>query len=258
MLVRFKKWLESTFVLQAALCCFALSLFFQQASAQPEFVEEMEGVEAERLAQEFPTQESQAKEYNEEKVRLLKILKEEIEPNLIPKDKDRLKRNVMRLGSYRVGWAEEAMSFLVANSALSELYLYDYARIKNERLNERIVQSLTRFESFKYPLAALAFAEDLSLNSSGRAALLPLFEQVIERSSPDSRLQMKAYVDFVLSSWGTGLEPAARLRIALKACQAGVFFDLNERGRLESFFRSRPDVWSRVVFEELKVCFEGS
>lgn len=195
----------------------------------------------------------------EEKARLLNVLKEEIEPNLLPKDKDRLKKNVMRLGSYRSDWAEEAMDFLATNSSLSELYLYDYSRIHNQRLNQKILETLLKFSSFKYPTAALAFADDLSQNLVGKSLVIELFERQISNSSSNDSVQhLKDYVNTVFSSWGENLSAGDCLNIANRACQAGARFDLNDQGRLEEFFRSHPGFWSRVIFDELKSCYEGN
>lgn len=198
----------------------------------------------------------QAFDLVQEKARLLKLLKEEIEPNLVAADVQKLKKNVMRLGSFRAEWVQEAKDFLVANSPLAELYLYDYSRIHNPRLNSRILETLLQFSSYKYEAAALAFAEDLSINENSKSIVLELLEKVLSKAN--SVELRTASLGLVFGEWGLQLRASEKLQMALKLCQSGAAFSLQDRGRLEEYSKRQADFWSTVMFEELRACYSGA
>lgn len=193
-------------------------------------------------------------DWGAEQLRLLKVLKEEIEPSLIQKDVLRLKHNVTRLGSFHSDWSQEAEDFLVANAPLAELYLYDYSRVKSKRLNTKIIETLLRFDSYKYPVASLAFADSLSVNEYGQTYLLKLFERVVSKQ-PAS---FPHYFDFVFGSWGSALSALDRIDFVLKACEAGASMDSSQKAKI-SLWADRPDgFWEQILSDELKACIEGT
>lgn len=213
-------------------------------------------VGSEVLAQTESGVEPQVFDRVQEKARLLKLLKEEIEPNLVAKDVQKLKKNVMRLGSFRAEWVQEAKDFLVANSPLAELYLYDYSRIHNPRLNARILETLLQFSSYKYETAALAFADDLSINEKSKSIVLELLEKVLSKAN--SVELRTASLGLVFGEWGMQLKASEKLQMALKLCQSGASFSLQDRGRLEEYSKRQADFWSTVMFEELRACYSGA
>lgn len=191
--------------------------------------------------------------WRQEKVRLLKTLKEEIEPNLIKADVTRLKRNVMRLGSFRREWSKEAEDFLVANAPLAELYLYDYSRIKNSRLNQRILETLIKFPSYKYPIAALAMADSLAVNDKGKTLVIELFKSILAKH-PRS---LSDYMDFLQGRWAANLPGSQTLSVLLTACEAGAALSFDQTSILDRLSRNSSDLWTNVISSELRACLEG-
>lgn len=185
-----------------------------------------------------------------ERNRLLKKLREEIEPNLIEKDAVRLKRSVMRLGSYRDEWSQEAEDFLVANAALAELFLYDYSRVNNLRLNHRILDTLLRLDAYQYPMAPLAFAQSLSQEVEIKRKLLKLFSRVLSKQPalwPD-------YFRFLLGPWGKGLSNDEKIYFILSACREGAVFSLSFQDQIDQWLDGAEGFWSKVMAADLRSC----
>jgi len=195
---------------------------------------------------------AESQEMKEERARLLNVLKTEAEPNLMEKDIQRLKRNVMRLGSFRSYWSLEAKDFLVGNAPLAELYLYDYSRIQNERLNTQIIDTLVRFTSFKFPTAPMAFASSLMANEGGAENLIRVFERIVE-------MEPRAAQDifgFVFGSWGRDLPGASKFYFALKSCEAGY---RAAGSQIDALGAGQEDsLWADVLVTELHACAEGA
>lgn len=179
-------------------------------------------------------------------------LQKEIEPNLPAKDVQRLKRNVKRLGSFRAEWREESQDFLVKNATLAEFFILNYSRIKNLRLNTQLVETLTKFESYKDPEAIVAFSESLGENEKGKALLVPLFKKLIQQQS---RVWPMLY-SLIFSDWGQSLGEDLKLSLSNQACQAGAAFDFDQRQFLEALSSQSRSLWGRILSAELKSCLQ--
>ena len=102
--------------------------------------------------------------FSVEKDKLLNQLNSEIEANVLPADVKKIRGNISKLGSYNSKWSGEAADFLTTNALLVELFLYDYVRLKNKRLNSKIIDVLMQFDNYQFPLAPLYFSSDLIVN----------------------------------------------------------------------------------------------
>jgi len=179
-----------------------------------------------------------------ERAAFLEYIRSELEPGLIDRDAQRLRRNAMRLGSYRKRWSTEAEDFLVANAALAEWFLYDYSRVKNSHLNARIIQTLLRYESYQSPLAPLFFAEDLSVNDGGKGLLLQLFERVV-RLNPSVA---SVYMEFVSSEWGQDLPVEDLLYFQYLNCESAA-------GPISGVSSAqRNSLWVRIFSTAIENC----
>ncbi len=188
----------------------------------------------------------------EERARLITHLKTQVEPSLLERDLKRLRRDVMRLGSFRAEWARESEKFLIENSALAELFLYDFSRIRNPRLNERILETLMKFSSFQNPTAVIAFESDLSVNPRGRALVYQLMAKVI-KAQPQSWGQLSGWV--LSQSDNT----ADYFQVLLSACRSGSRLGGETRTFIGERLSSAPqDFWSRLVVDDLRTCLRGS
>lgn len=185
----------------------------------------------------------------EEKARLVSLLREELEPTYPPEDVQKLKREVRRLGSYNAEWSGEASDFLVANAAAAELYLYDFSRISNQHLNARIIETLLRFESYRYPLAPLAFAESLANNTEEWALVWQLFNQVLIKTRARAWAETKS---FLFSSSSMSFLPEQKLFLALSACEQGASLSIEEGAEFQQL--QDQSFWSRVLYSELNKC----
>lgn len=187
-----------------------------------------------------------------ERQRIFQILKTEVEPNLVKGDIDKLQRNVKSLGSYRREWVEKARDTLVANPALSELYLYRFAPLKNRRLNAEILATLLEFSNYRVPRAALAFANDLARTPQEKVAILRLFEKVVNQ---DAHLGADV-VQMVSSSWGQDIPLDERLRLASAIC--GRLNPAQMQSVLNVWIQSASTFWEKVMAEEVRACLRGS
>jgi hypothetical protein len=183
---------------------------------------------------------------SEERNRILTYIQSELQPSLIERDTQRLRRNVMRLGSYRASWSQEAADFLLANPALAEWFLYDYARVQNPHLNREIISVLEKFPSFQEPLGPFAFAVDLTVNSDGKKALLPLFERVGSRHPQ----VLPTYLELVRSEWGRDLPLEEVLFFESQLCSAtGIGSPLAQDAPGD-----RDKIWVKILKAKLKNC----
>jgi hypothetical protein len=188
---------------------------------------------------------------DEEKARLLNQLKTQIEPNLLERDLKRLRRDVMRLGGFRADWVRDAEKFLAGNSALAELILYDFSRIKNGRLNEKILETLLMFTNYQFPLAPLAFESDLSQNPQGRSLLYRLLARVVSQQPQVAG----TYVTWLIGQTDSS---ADYFQVYLSACRAQARFEGEVRSQIEERLSLAPqDFWSRLVIDDLRACLRG-
>jgi len=188
----------------------------------------------------------------DERDRLLKILKTEVEPNLIKADADRIKRNVMRLGSYRRDWVQAASEFLVANAAVSELYLYQYTMTKNARLTKEILKTLLDFPTLRYPRGPLAFFSFFVIDRRDLDRPLLLLEKSVEQ---DPSLAPDIFAS-LSGTLGDAINLTSRLRFAEKACEKTQL----PASAIETIklWRSQvKDFWERVVSAEAEACVRG-
>lgn len=188
-----------------------------------------------------------------EKENFLKILKTEIEPNLMKKDVRTLNRNVMRLGSYRGEWSSKGKEFLVANAPLAELYLYSYTQVGNLRLNERIIHTLLEFKQFRYPKAPWAFFSSMKATPEIKSKGIQLFSKVLSQNESLWPL----YRDLVFGEWGSDLDTPTKLNFALEACRAGLAVNAENQTLFQELLSEVRGFWSNFVSRELKACLRG-
>lgn len=191
-------------------------------------------------------------DFKEERQKIIQMIKTEVEPNLVKGDIDKLQRNVKSLGSYRRDWADKARDTLLANPALSELYIYRFVPLKNRRLNAEILQTLIQFKNFRAPQAAVAFAGDLAHTPSEKVAVLDLFEKVVNQ---DARLS-SSIVAYLASGWGQDIPLDERLRFASAIC--GRLNTSQVRETLQTWMQSASSFWEKVMAEDLQACLKGS
>ncbi len=187
-----------------------------------------------------------------EREKFLKILSSEIVPNAIKADLDKLKANTMRLGSYRQDWVSQARDVLVSNSAMSELYLYQYTMSKNTRLTREILETLLSFPGLRYPRASLAFFSFFVLDRRELDRPVLLLEKAIDQDptmAPDA-------IASLAGGLGEGIPLSSRLRLAVKACEKGQLpaasLDLIKQWRSQV-----QEYWERVLSAELEACVRG-
>jgi len=188
----------------------------------------------------------------EERGRLLNHLKTQVEPNLLDRDLKRLKRDVMRLGSFRAEWVQESEKFLAGNSALAELFLYDFSRIKNPRLNEQIINTLLQFDSYQFPTAALAFESDLAQNPRAYSLVYQLLTRVVQKS-PATFNQVATWLV------QRNDNSADYFQIILAGCRTGSRLGGELRSQIEDRLSAAPsDFWTRMVVGDLRACLRGT
>lgn len=188
----------------------------------------------------------------EERSKLLNHLKTQVEPNLLDRDLKRLKRDVMRLGSFRSEWVKESEKFLAGNSALAELFLYDFSRIKNPRLNQQIINTLLQFDSYQFPTAALAFESDLAQNPAAYSLVYQLLNRVVQKT-PAMFSQT--------ASWlvQRNDNSADYFQVILTGCRAGSRLGGELRSQIEDRLASASsDFWTRLVVDDLRSCLRGT
>jgi hypothetical protein len=193
--------------------------------------------------------------FREEKAKLLQTLKAEVEPNLVKGDIDKLQRNVMRLGSYRKDWVQKSQNTLLANPALSELYIYRYATVKNPRLNHALLETLLMFTNFRFPRAALAFADDLARTTEDKERILNLFVKVVQQ---DQNLTQDVF-QLVASDWGKDIPTEQKLYFAERICNrlANLPALSQSRAPLDQWIGSAGNLWEKVVAAEVQSCLRG-
>ena len=183
----------------------------------------------------------------------LNTLKNDVEPHLVRGDITKLNQNVMRLGSYHGSWAKKGRDFLVANAPLAELYLYRYAALNNPRLNTRILDTLIAFSNYKYPEAALAFADSLALSGADKVKSMGLFRKVILQNpeiAPD-------IFEFLAGSWGQDIPLNEKLGLAVSVCKRIPQMSGTLRGTFDNWGRSAEQFWELVASDELRSCYSG-
>ncbi len=188
--------------------------------------------------------------FSPERDRLLVQLKSEIEPNVLPADVQKIRRNISKLGSYNSKWSEEAADFLTTNSSLVELFLYDYSRVKDRRLNSKLLNVLLAFENYQYPLAPLYFSSDLIHNLESVAGLLPLMKKMISLH-PDL---FQSYWEWISEQ---ELSDSQKIDFLRKSCESGAVFSLDLRSQIENTFQMNRSLWGDVFLSEVRRCMKG-
>lgn len=189
-----------------------------------------------------------------ERDRLLQLLQKEVEPNLLKTDIDRLKRNVMRLGSYRKDWAQSGMDFLLANPTLAELYLYRFSILRNPRLNSKILDTLLAMPQLRYPTAPLAFAESLAVVSQDSRRLFKLLALGVQQNASLG----PQYFRFVYETWGDRIPVEERLQFALNICGSFSQAAAEDNETLSQWIQEAQSLWGRVLAKELLACVRGA
>lgn len=197
-----------------------------------------------------PSENRSLTSYATEKDKLLIQLKSEIEANVLPADVKKIRGNISKLGSYNPKWSGEAAEFLTTNALLVELFLYDYVRVKNKRLNSKIIDVLMQFDNFQFPLAPLYFSSDMIVNEKGVSGVLPLIKKVIAR-----------HPDFFDAYWSwlstQNLSENQKLDFLRAACESGAVFSLDLRSQLEALAQLGQPLWAEVFLGEVQRCLKG-
>lgn len=197
-----------------------------------------------------PSENRSLTSYATEKDKLLIQLKSEIEANVLPADVKKIRGNISKLGSYNPKWSGEAAEFLTTNALLVELFLYDYVRVKNKRLNSKIIDVLMQFDNFQFPLAPLYFSSDMIVNEKGVSGVLPLIKKVIAR-----------HPDFFDAYWSwlstQNLSENQELDFLRVACESGAVFSLDLRSQLEALAQLGQPLWAEVFLGEVQRCLKG-
>ncbi|MDB5038492.1 MAG: hypothetical protein JWQ35_2020 [Bacteriovoracaceae bacterium] len=200
-----------------------------------------------------PTAAAIEEPYKEERAKIAERLAKEIEPNLIKSDIQRLTKNVMRLGSYRKDWVQTSQDFLVANSALAELYIYKFSLLGNKRLNRSGLQTLTRFSTLREPRALLAhlylFVDDQQEMMLSMALLSKAIEQ--EPSLAPEAIQ------FLNGPIGEKISLENKLQFGIKACGKLPSASLTYKEMLKSWKSKSSTFWELVLADELDHCLKG-
>ncbi len=183
----------------------------------------------------------------------LNELKNDVEPNLIRSDLLRLNQNVKRLGSYRKEWVQSAKDFLVANSALSELYLYRYAMFKNDRLNRAILETLLSFQSYRKTKAPLAFFYAFMGDRTNSNLAMELLGRVVEQ---DPKIIPDA-IQGLQSGLGQVVGMDSKLYFAVKACPKLPSPGTEYKEILKTWKSQASGFWEQVLAEELDPCLTG-
>lgn len=211
---------------------------------------EGEAAEPEFEAATPPTVSAPSLSFEAERNELLQKLKKEVEPNLIQKDVQRLNQNVMKMGSYREDWAREGQEFLVANAPLAELYLYRYATLNNQRLNARILDTLTSFPTYRFPRATLFFADYFRAEPAAQGKLLTLFEQAIAQE-PTLLNDVVTYLTSSLSYF----DRRDLLHFGVRVCKPiRAHATDSTKASLAGWVLDAGDVWGRVLTAEFQSC----
>lgn len=188
--------------------------------------------------------------FSVEKDKLLNQLNSEIEANVLPADVKKIRGNISKLGSYNSKWSGEAADFLTTNALLVELFLYDYVRLKNKRLNSKIIDVLMQFDNYQFPLAPLYFSSDLIVNEEGVSGVLPLMKKVIKR-----------HPDFFEMYWSwlsaQNLSENQKLDFLRAACKSGSVFSLELRSQIEALSQVSQPLWAEVFLGEVQRCLKG-
>ncbi|MGA0164098.1 MAG: hypothetical protein ACO3LE_07620 [Bdellovibrionota bacterium] len=197
-----------------------------------------------------PSENRASTSFATEKEKLLNQLKSEIEANVLPADVKKIRGNISKLGSYNSKWSAEAAEFLTTNALLVELFLYDYVRVKNKRLNSKIIDVLMQFDNFQFPLAPLYFSSDLVVNEENLSGVLPLMKKVIIRH-PD-------FFDVYWSWLSTqDLSENQKLDFLRMACKSGSVFSLDLRSQIEALSQASQPLWAEVFLGEVQRCLKG-
>ena len=188
--------------------------------------------------------------FSVEEDKLLNQLNSEIEANVLPADVKKIRGNISKLGSYNSKWSGEAADFLTTNALLVELFLYDYVRLKNKRLNSKIIDVLMQFDNYQFPLAPLYFSSDLIVNEEGVSGVLPLMKKVIKR-----------HPDFFEMYWSwlsaQNLSENQKLDFLRAACKSGSVFSLELRSQIEALSQVSQPLWAEVFLGEVQRCLKG-
>jgi hypothetical protein len=220
------------------------------ASSAPQTPDDMVSIESSAVASNAEIEEL----YKKDRQEFLNKLKVEIEPNLIKGDIQKLNKNVMRLGSYRKDWAQAAEEFLVANSALAELYLYRYAALGNSRLNQAILKTLNRFQTLREPKAVLAFLH-LFLSDSEQSVLAAILLNKMIDQSPQ---YVSEVIQVLNGPMGQKLSLETRLEIGSRACaKSSSQLTLIARETLKDWRTKASGFWSTVLGDELDNCLKS-
>lgn len=179
-------------------------------------------------------------------------LKKQIEPNLLDRDLKRIRNEVRRLGSFRAEWVKEAEDFLAANPNLSETFLYDYARIRNPRLNAAILRVFLRFENFQYPTGLVVFAGDFLADPAAASDMGVLLARLAGKHAELGPI----LANEIYESQTLRLNAAQNLEIMHQSCKAGARFDSTWRAKLDQAVESSSDFWARIAGEDLRACLK--
>ncbi len=228
-----------------ALGGFILGTVFAPLAAQ----EEAEDV----VSAPAPTAEGSGNLFSEQRKSYLGLLARDVEANLPTKDVQKLNQNVQRLGSYRFEWSKSARDFLLANMPVAELILYRYSTYKNPELSSRILDTLAVFETFRYPPAAIAFAEVLGVDRDSKIKSLGLMARAV---SQDPSLTNDA-ISLLSSPWGQEVPAVEKLYFMTRACGVWRKSTSSLPNSFAQWSTEAQNFWGRVLAEEVTACQKG-
>jgi hypothetical protein len=191
--------------------------------------------------------------FKEERDKILNRLKNDVEPNLIKADIQKLNGNVKRLGSYRRDWVLSAQEFLVANSNLAELYIYRYFPLKNMRLNRVGLRTLLLFPSFREIKAPLAFLNVFVDDPEQTLLAIQLLGRMVEQ---DPKIASEA-VEALNGPLGERVSLESKLQFGIKACPKLPSPGTMYKEILKSWKSRASSFWELVLADELDPCLKG-
>lgn len=145
------------------------------------------------------------------------------------------------------------MELLLANSALAELFAYDYSRIHNARLNRQILKFLSRLENYQYPRAALFFSEDFLRDRKASSDYLKLIQNIVSRHPQ----VFEDYFLWLFSPAARDINFVQRLNFLRASCRAGANFSVDLRSQIDTWAGQSQDLWASVFLEEVRSCLKG-
>jgi hypothetical protein len=180
----------------------------------------------------------------------MRVLKEEVLPNLPTEDANRLRRSVQQRGSLRDDWSRTAHEFLIANAAVAELVIYDWSQRGNQRLNQKLLETLLAFPQFRYPEAALLFAEVFGQRSELHQMSVALVEKALKQ---EPRLAQR-FFELTQTAWGQNLSRSDFLLLWSRACAVLPSLDSRAKAQILQQTSAAYTFWEKALSLEVQSC----